>query len=102
MKELDNNTLTVDPESDFVPIALSDAACFEMTMATVAQVQERRNKQTGSKEFWLHRGRALSLLNKSLSELDHGITDAIICTVGMLAYTDVRSISISLVNISVR
>ena len=63
-----------------------------MTMATVAQVRGIGTKHPETKDFWLHRGRAISLLNKSLSVPETRVTDAMICTVGMLAYTDVSLI----------
>jgi len=92
MKELDNNTLRLNPEADYVPVALGDPACFHMTLATVAQFRALHAKSSNPnslQEYWYHRGRAMELLNLELTTLESGVTDAMICTVGLLAYTDV-------------
>lgn len=60
-----------------------------MTLATAAQIRGIHSKNLQTKEFWFHRGKAMAILNKNLSTLEHGITDAMIYTVSMLAYTDV-------------
>jgi len=90
LNDLNNKNVAQNPNRDFIPIALSSAACFHVLMATVLQVQ-RFQGRPASDYFWYHRGGAIASLNKDLLGAQSQITDAMFCAVGMLAYIEVCS-----------
>jgi hypothetical protein len=69
-------------------MALSNPACFHALMAAVLQVQRSRGRPH-SEFFWYHRGATIVTLTQNLSGPNSQITDAMLCAVGMLAYTEV-------------
>ncbi|KAK5045751.1 hypothetical protein LTR84_008843 [Exophiala bonariae] len=88
LNDLNNKNLAKNPNRDFIPIALSSAACFHVLMATVLQVQRAQGRPADNC-FWYHRGGAIASLNKDLLGAESLITDAMFCAVGMLAYVEV-------------
>ena len=88
LKHLDNANIPRNPSRDFIQVALGNAACFHVLMATVLQVQ-RFQGRPGGPCFWYHRGGAIAALNNDLSHRNLHITDEMIYTTGMLAFLDV-------------
>ena len=89
MNEVRSSAVATDPERDSVLLALADPAYFHITMAITAQLWHTRVPQVDLYKYWYHRGKAIETLNRSFSLSTNCVTDAMICTVAMLAYIDV-------------
>jgi hypothetical protein len=91
LEDLNNKSLSKNPNTDFIPIALSNGACFHVLMATLLQYQRFQGAQGGAC-FWYHRGAAITALNQELASEDAQITDTMFFTVVMLLYVEVLAL----------
>jgi hypothetical protein len=91
---LNNKTISRNSNRDFVSVALGDAGCFSMLMTILVQNQSVQGRPTG-RMFWHFRGAAIAALNTGLVKDAGSITDETVCTVGMLAYVEVRELLLS-------
>lgn len=88
LSDLNTKSLSHNPNTDFIPIIMTNAGCCHVLLATVLQYQRFQGALAGPC-FWYHRGAAIAALNRELSQQNTEITDTMIYTVGMLLYLEV-------------
>ena len=80
-----DNSLSCNPEGQWLSVAFSDAAILHATLCLVA-LHKGRGRESNS-YFW-HRGEAMHLISKNLDDPRQAISDANIAAVAVLAASD--------------
>ena len=88
---LEETVTAPGPRRDWLPFIVSNAAFFHAVMgSTASHLAYKRNVEADNVDYFYHRGEAISLVNKAISDGDVA-TEAVVATVACFVQQDVRS-----------
>ncbi|KAL8790887.1 MAG: hypothetical protein Q9195_006159 [Heterodermia aff. obscurata] len=83
-----DNSLAVNPEGQWLSVAISDAAMLHATLCLVALHKDQMHGVPPTNPYFWHRGEAMRLILKNLADPAHAICDATLAAVAILSASD--------------
>ncbi|KAG8525259.1 uncharacterized protein KY384_008903 [Bacidia gigantensis] len=83
-----DNSLAVNPEGQFMSIAITDPALLHATLYLVALHKLQTRRETQASPYLWHRGEAMRLVSNKLCDPETAISDATLGAVALLSAVD--------------
>ena len=83
-----DNSLTVNPEGQWISVAISDAAMLHATLSLVALHRCQTHEEPLADSYFWHRGEAMRLISKNLADPEQATSDATVAAVAILSASD--------------
>ena len=83
-----DNSLTCNPEGQWIAVAISDASMLHATLCLVALHKSQTRQEPLAKSYFWHRGEAMRLISSDLADPDQAVSDATVGAVAVLSASD--------------
>ena len=83
-----DNSLAVNPEGQWMTVAISDPLMLHATLALVAQHKIQNHAGREMKTYFWHRGKTLRLISRNLSSSEQAVSDATVAAIAVLSAAD--------------
>ena len=83
-----DNSLAVNPEGQWIAVAISDAAILHATLSLVSLRKCQTHEEPLADSYFWHRGEAMRLISRNLADPDQATSDATVGAVAVLSASD--------------